>query len=96
LKLETPIVLGTPEHPVLLVVDGPVDIHAKAVIHGAVYVTSSSWTDSAGASIHGAVLVEGDLQATGATQISHNAALLLALHDHTGSYARVPGSWRDF
>ena len=96
LKLETPIVLGTPEHPVLLVVDGPVDIHANAVIHGVVYVMSPSWTDTAGASINGAVLVEGDLQATGATQINHNAALLLALHDHTGSYARVPGSWRDF
>jgi hypothetical protein len=96
LKLDTPIVLGTPERPVLLVVDGPVDIHANAVIHGVVYATSSSWTDTAGASINGAVLVEGDLQATGATQINHNAALLLALHDHTGSYARVPGSWRDF
>jgi len=96
LKLDTPIVLGTPERPVLLVVDGPVDIHANAVIHGVVYTTSPTWTDTAGASINGAVLVEGDLQATGATQINHNAALLLALQDHTGSYARVPGSWRDF
>jgi len=96
LRLETPIVLGTPEHPVLLVVDGPVDIHANAVIHGVIYAMSSSWTDTAGASINGAVLVEGDLQATGATQINHNATTLQALHDHTGSYARVPGSWRDF
>jgi hypothetical protein len=96
LKLDTPIVLGTPERPVLLVVDGPVDIHANATIHGVVYTTSPTWTDTAGASVNGAVLVEGDLQATGATQINHNAALLKALHDRTGSYARVPGSWRDF
>jgi hypothetical protein len=96
LKLDTPIVLGTPERPVLLVVDGPVDIRANAIIHGVIYTTSSAWADSAGASINGAVLVEGDLQATGATQINHNAALLNALHDRTGSYARVAGSWRDF
>ena len=96
LKLDTPIVLGTPERPVLLVADGPVDIHANAIIHGVVYTTSTSWTDTAGASVNGAVLVEGNLQATGATQIDHNAALLKALHDRTGSYARVAGSWRDF
>jgi hypothetical protein len=96
LKLDTPIVLGTPERPVLLVVDGPVDIHANATVHGVIYTTSPTWTDTAGASVNGAVLVEGDLQATGATQINHNAALLKALHDRTGSYARVPGSWRDF
>lgn len=96
LRLDTPMQLGTPQRPVLLVVDGPVELHAAAVIHGVVYSTASTWTDTAGASLHGAVILEGDLQASGPTQIHHNAAVLAALHERTGSYARLPGSWRDF
>ncbi|HEX3140564.1 MAG TPA: PilX N-terminal domain-containing pilus assembly protein, partial [Rhizobacter sp.] len=95
LRLETPAVLGTPERPVLLVADGPIELHAAAVIHGLVYATDTRWIDTAGATIHGAVIVEGDLQASGTTQIRHDAAVLDALHQRTGSYARVPGSWRD-
>jgi hypothetical protein len=96
LRLDSATVLGSPEHPVLLVADGPVELHAGAVIHGVVYGTAASWTDTASAAVHGAVILEGDLQATGSTQIHHNNAVLQALHDRTGSYARVPGSWRDF
>ena len=96
LRLNTPLQLGTPQRPVLLVVDGPVELHAAAVIHGVIYSTASTWTDTAGASIHGAAILEGDLQASGNTQIQHNAGVLAALHERTGSYARLPGSWRDF
>lgn len=96
LRLHTPVQLGSPQRPVLLVVDGPVELHAAAVIHGMVYSTDTSWTDTAGASLHGAVILQGDLQASGNTQIHHDAAVLAALHQHTGSYARLPGSWRDF
>ncbi|MEO8155448.1 MAG: PilX N-terminal domain-containing pilus assembly protein [Rhizobacter sp.] len=96
LRLDTPITLGTATHPVLLVVDGPIEFHAKATVHGLIYGIASSWVDIAGASIDGAVVIEGDLQASGASQIHHDASALQALHDHTGTYARVPGSWRDF
>ncbi len=96
LRLDTPVTLGTPQRPVLLVVDGPVALQAGAVIHGLVYGTHASWVDTAGASIHGAVVFEDTLQASGSTQIHHHLAVLQALHQHTGSYARVSGSWRDF
>lgn len=96
LRLDTPVTLGTPQRPVLLVVDGPVALQAGAVIHGLVYGTHASWVDTGGASIHGAVVLEDMLQASGSTQIHHHLAVLQALHQHTGSYARVSGSWRDF
>jgi hypothetical protein len=96
LRLVTPVTLGTPQHPVLLVVDGPVELHASAVIHGVIYGTQARWVDTAGAAIHGAVILEGDLQASGNTQIHHHATVLQTLHERTGSYARAPGSWRDY
>lgn len=96
LRLTTPVVLGTPQRPVLLVVDGPVELHASAVIHGVIYSTQTSWADTAGAAIHGAVIVEGDLHASGSTQIHHDSSVLQALHERSGSYARLPGGWRDF
>ncbi|MBC7993858.1 MAG: hypothetical protein H7Z15_11515, partial [Rhizobacter sp.] len=96
LRLDTPVNLGTPQWPVLLVVDGPVALQAGVVIHGLIYGTHTSWLDTAGASIRGAVVLEDTLQASGGTQIHHHLDVLQALHQHTGSYARVSGSWRDF
>ncbi len=96
LRLDSPVTLGTPQRPVLLVVDGPIALQAGAVIHGLVYGTHASWVDTAGAAIHGAVVLEDTLQASGSTQIHYHLAVLQALRLHTGSYARVPGSWRDF
>jgi hypothetical protein len=96
LRLSTPLLLGTHERPVLLVVDGPVHVEAHAVIHGVVYGTHAAWTDTARMQIHGAVILEADLQGSGQTQIHHDAAVLQALHERTGTYARLPSSWRDF
>ena len=96
LRLDTPVTLGTAQRPVLLVVDGPVELHGGAIIHGLVYATHTSWVDTAGATLHGAVVLEGSLQASGNTQIHHHLAVLQALQQHTGSYARVAHSWRDF
>jgi hypothetical protein len=95
LRLATPVALGTLQHPVVLVVDGPVELQAKAVIHGVLYGTHPLWLDSAGAVIHGAVIIESDLQASGDTLIRYDADVLATLHERTGSYARLPGSWRD-
>ena len=96
LRLDTGVSLGTPQRPVVLVVDGPIELNGSAVIHGLIYATHASWVDTAGAAIHGAVVLENALQASGNTQIHHHLAALQALHQHTGSYARVANSWRDF
>lgn len=95
LRLSTPLTLGTPQHPVVLVVDGPVELHAAALIHGVIYTRDASWIDSAGATLRGAVIAENDLQAQGPTTIHHDIAVLQTLQRRSGTYAPVAGSWRD-
>lgn len=95
LRLSTPITLGSPQRPVLLVVDGPVELHAVATLHGLAYLRHEQWTDHAGATVHGAVIAENDLQAQGPTRVHHDIAVLQALQQRSGTYAPFAGSWRD-
>lgn len=95
LRLDTPLTLGSPERPVLLVVDGPVELSAALTLHGLVYLRHPQWTDTVGATVRGAVIAEGDLQAQGPTAIHHDAALLQTLQKRSGTFAPVAGSWRD-
>lgn len=95
LRLSTPITLGTPERPVLLKAEGPVELRGGAVIHGLVYTRGAQWTDTAGGTVRGAVVAEGDLQIDGPTHIRHDRSVLLALRARAGTFAPLLGSWRD-
>jgi hypothetical protein len=95
LHLDTPLTIGSTERPVLLVVDGPVELNAAATLHALVYTRHSQWTGRAGATVRGAVIAEHDLHITGSITIHHDAAVLHALRERSGTYAPRVGSWRD-
>lgn len=95
LRLHTALAMGTPERPVLMVVEGPVELQAAVRIHGLVYTRHARWTDIAGSSVQGAVVADGDLHMEGPTRIRHDLPVLLALHLHAGTFAPLLGSWRD-
>lgn len=95
LRLSTRMTLGSAERPVLLVSNGPVELLAPVRIHGLVYSTGSTWRDDGGAEVMGAVVAEGHLVGTGTTHVRHDPAAL-ALLARTGTFVRVPGSWKDF
>jgi len=96
LALASATELGSPQHPVLLVVDGPVRLRTPVQVHGLLYLRSPAWDDDAGASVHGALLAEHELRLAGATRVEHDAEVLQRLQGCCGSFARRPGSWRDF
>lgn len=98
LQLDANVTLGTDEAPVVLVVDGNVDVSADAHVHGLVYVTGTSWTSAGASTVRGALVAEGDLSfaGTGTTSVDFTPAVLSRLRVAQGSFARVPGSWRDF
>jgi hypothetical protein len=95
LRVDTALTLGSLERPVLLVVNGPVELHAGVTLHGLVYLRHPRWTDTVGATVRGAVIAEGDLQVEGPTVVHHDAALLQTLQQRSGTFAPVAGSWRD-
>lgn len=90
--------LGSPSDPVILVVDGTLEIRGATTIHGLVYAGSLDWhaTPSDDSTIVGAAIVEDDFSADGAPRLIHDAAILRTLSAHYGSFVRVPGTWRDF
>jgi hypothetical protein len=95
LHLDSSTPLGTATHPVLLVVNGALEISGPAVIHGAVYARSLRCSGS-GTVLNGALMAEGDITGSGTPQFLYDRDVLDRLVFNTGSFVRMPGSWRDF
>lgn len=87
-----------PALPVLIVVEGDLTFSvAGAEINGLVYVRTANWS-TAGlfGRVNGGVIAQGDIGGNGTPVIVHDADLLRRLRATTGSFVRVPGSWKDF
>ncbi|MBY0468589.1 MAG: hypothetical protein K2Q07_06385 [Burkholderiaceae bacterium] len=97
-RLAGPVTLGSASQPVVLVVDGTLTLSGEVTLHGLVYASDIHWEDASGphARVHGALISATNYRGNGAPDLHYDAAVLRALQRHTGSFARVPGSWRDF
>ena len=84
--------IGTPTAPVLLVVTG--DIALDTTLHGLLYGRAGAW--SGAGTVRGALMVEGDYAGTAAYDVVYDPGVLQRLRWRTGSFVRVPGSWRDY
>lgn len=98
LLLAGPLTLGTPERPITVVGSGALRLEGALRLHGVLYGGSLRWDDVAtgAAGVRGAVIVEGDYSGNGAPDLVYDAAVLARLQHATGSFVRLPGSWRDF
>jgi Tfp pilus assembly protein PilX len=98
LRLTGPLVLGTPQRPLLLVVDGALLLQGDVRVHGLLYSRSLRWDGSggAGAQVQGAAITEGEVGGAAAARITRDADVLARLQHHGVGFARVGGSWRDF
>ena len=97
-QLGSAVTLGTPQRPVIIIADGAITLSAAVTIHGLVYASNLAWNHAAAgtASLHGAAISEGDYQGDAAPDFVYDGAVLSSLKTGAGSFARVPGSWRDF
>ncbi len=97
-SIDGPLTLGSAERPVVLVVRGTATLRGDVMLHGLLYAGDIRWDGPTGAQavVHGAVVSESDFRGSGAPLVQRDAAVLRALQLHTGSFARVPGSWKDF
>lgn len=88
--------LGSPEAPLFVMADAPVEF-GTAVLHGLLWLRDGALQARGAALVRGALVVEGDLTLTGGGTLTavHDAAALERLRLGSGSWARVPGGWRD-
>lgn len=98
------ITIGSPSAPVLLVVQGNLEILGNVTIYGMVYVINSQEfslneeVEAQGNSqIIGGLVVTGGLAASGNSQVTFNSSVLNNLQQSVlGYYTKIPGTWKDF
>lgn len=104
LELAEDVVIGTPESPVVLIVDGSLRINSPLQLHGLVFSSDDlSWSNvSAKPSVvQGAVLVGGRLVGDKGAAVLFDGAAMERLKLGTGSFLPLPGgagwglSWDD-
>ncbi len=96
-ELDSGADLGSPNEPVLLVIeDGDAEI--GITVHGVVFALSDAATLSGAGTVRGAMLAASRLVLDPGSSITvvHDPAVLAGLRWSSGSFLRVPGGWRDF
>jgi Tfp pilus assembly protein PilX len=91
-------VFGSLQRPVMLVVNGNIEVRGNMTFYGVLYCQNSTWDNTGGgnAQIIGAAISEGNFTATGTPDPTYDPNVLRRLRESTGQYAKVPGGWRDF
>lgn len=87
---------GSPQLPVLLVVEGNLTLGRRTAINGIVLVLGSSPVKVAGASINGMLAAQGNVHVTDLAAVNFSEAIVKAVRNTVGPYEVVQGSWRDF
>ncbi|RQW25920.1 hypothetical protein EHS17_10970 [Rhodobacteraceae bacterium CH30] len=88
-----PVRLGNPAAPVILLVDGELELAAGSVVFGVVYARKLSSHD--GAKVQGSLLLEALGQIEGTLQLEYDAALL-AKAQSLRQESVLASSWRDW
>ena len=88
--------IGSVAEPALLVVSGNVSFTAPTNVFGFMYSEATNWASAGTGQIQGAIVAEGNLGGTGSPTVVYGKQILENLRWRTGSFVRVPGSWRDF
>lgn len=101
LNLDSAGDVGTPALPALLIVNGAVNFSVStATINGLLYVRtpagSTAWTTNGGGKIVGATVADEEVLGNGTTTFAFDPAVMALIRWNTGSFVRVPGTWKDF
>jgi Tfp pilus assembly protein PilX len=98
LNLEGPVNIGSREQPALIVVDGAAQLRGAVTLHGMLYANAVRWDGAvpSGSLVRGALVSETSYRGDATPDLVYDPAVLAALRQRTGMFARVSGSWRDF
>jgi len=97
-QINSNVTIGSPTEPVILIVDGPLQINGNVIIYGLVYCTALTWDNTGGGTsqIIGAAIAEGNFEATGTPNPTYDPDVLEELGGNLGKYVRIGGGWKDW
>jgi PilX N-terminal len=98
LTMNANLTIGSVAEPVLLVTNGTIEMSGDLEVYGLIYSTAITWDNTGGGSalLRGAAISEGNYTGNGTPDYYYDPNVLKKLRVDTGSYSRIPGSWRDF
>ncbi len=98
LVMNANMTLGSVDDPLILVVDGPIEMRGDLNVYGLIYSTAITWDNTGGGSalLRGGAISEGNYTGNGTPDYYYDTNVLKKLHLQANSYGRIPGSWRDF
>jgi hypothetical protein len=98
LDVNSNVSIGSVDKPIVLVVNGNIHLNGTMDVFGLVYSTSLTWNNTGGGSafLRGAAVAEGAFTGNGTPDFYFDATLLRTLSTTMGSFAKIPGSWKDF
>ncbi len=98
-KINGNVTIGTADNPVLLIVNGNLDIMGDVVIYGFIFVLGETTTDLLGSvTLYGSMAAQSNINLTGKFNLNYDPTTLTNLRNQNALryYAKVPGTWRDF
>ncbi len=97
LDIDSDIVIGSADSPVLLVATGSINLSAPgARVVGIVYSQAADWASTGSGTIQGAAMAEGNLTGSTAPAIVFDPAVVNRVRLNYGPLIRAPGGWKDF
>jgi Tfp pilus assembly protein PilX len=98
LNMNANLTIGSETDPVLLVVDGTIEMRGDLRVFGVIYSSAITWDSTGGGSalLQGAAISEGNYTGNGTPDYFYDTRVLSRLRWDAMSFVRVPGSWRDF
>ncbi len=100
-ECDLPATVGTPQDPVVLVVEDSMSVSVDTTFFGMLFVRSSdntaTFSGSGSVQIFGSVVVEGDVDMSGHFSIIYSDQITQAINNSRvfSRLARLPGSWLD-
>lgn len=91
--------IGTDAAPVLLIVNGNMDLFGNVIITGFVFVSGTTSTDFfSNVIINGGLVSGGDFSMSGSAALNYEPGIISVLRQSPSLmyYAKIPGSWKDF
>jgi Tfp pilus assembly protein PilX len=95
-SITAPTALGTAADPVLLIVEGEVDIGDSLQLTGILYSRGQASITGGNSLVRGAFLGEQGLALNGLFDVVYDRSSIDRIRNTQGTVVRIPGSWRDF